>query len=62
MIIFFTIIFFNTVLGTMNRVEIDAKSTYIQEEDPSYLEINTDNFMFAIGIPNIDLNSGKKWF
>ncbi len=62
MIIVFVSIFSSSVLSTINRTEIDAKTTYISEEDPSYNEVPTANFLFAVGVSNINLNSGKKWF
>lgn len=62
MIVVFICIFANTVIGTINRQDISSQLTYTQEEDPSLYQIGTNNFMFAVGIQNADMNSGKKWF
>ena len=52
----------NTIIDTLNKMEISAKITSIQEEDPSQYEVGTDTFMFAVGITGLDLNQGQRWF
>lgn len=36
--------------------------TTIQDEDPTFYQMGTDSFMFAVGLTGVNMNVGQRWF
>lgn len=62
LVVVFIIVFMGTLTNTLNRIYIDSTTTTLQEANPSQIMLNTSNFMFALGISDVDLNTGDRWF
>lgn len=61
----FVIMFSNLVIQTFRKSIIVSQTSVSYDDDPTYSEIITssdNNFMFAIGISNMDLGSSQRYF
>lgn len=48
-------IFFNSWMSLLNKEDISSATEIIREFDPTRLETNSNQFMFAIGVNGINL-------
>jgi hypothetical protein len=57
-------VFFNSWMALLNKTDISSTTEVIREFDPSYMNFNTNDFMFAIGVNGLNLteNSFQKYF
>lgn len=63
LIIAFVGIFATTLLRTVEKEYINFNQSKHDESSPSYFATTLDkNFLFAVGLDNIDLNSGERYF
>jgi hypothetical protein len=62
MMIVFAAIFTNTVISTFQKVNISSTITTVQEQDPSYYQVGTNNFMFALGLTGISYKDHTQYF
>lgn len=51
-----------TAINTLNKVYIYSTTNLQEDIDPSYYEMGTDTFMFAIGLTGFNMNVGDRWF
>lgn len=62
LVVLFVIVFMGTLSNTLNRNSISATTTNIQEADPTHTQLNTSKFMFALGINDVNIIEGERWF
>lgn len=62
LVVLFVIVFMGTLSNTLNRNSISATTTNIQEADPTHTQLNTSKFMFALGISDVNIIEGERWF
>jgi len=63
LIIAFIGIFATTLLRTVEKEYINFNQSKHDEVSPSYFATTLDkNFLFAVGMDNIDVNSGERYF
>jgi divalent metal cation (Fe/Co/Zn/Cd) transporter len=57
-------VFFNSWMALLNKTDISSTTEVIREFDPSYMNFNTNDLMFAIGVNGINFtdNSFQKYF
>ena len=46
----------------MQKKYISSSTTIFEENDPSYYQVGTNHFMFAVGVSGLNLNDGDQWF
>ena len=64
LILLLMVVFFNSWMALLNKTDISSTTEVIRQFDPSYLNVDSNNFMFAIGVNGINLsdNSSGKYF
>ena len=62
MMVVFVVIFANATLSTINKVYIDSKIILREKTHPPSFEIGVNEFMFAVGFSDIDMNRGERLF
>ena len=57
-------VFFNSWMALLNKTDISSSTEVIREMDPSYIKVNSDDFMFTIGVIGMNLTdrTQKKYF
>lgn len=59
---FFGVVFVNSFIDMINKTSITTTVLVKEENDPSRYTTSTPQFMFAIGLNGIDMNTGPRYF
>ena len=62
LMVIFIAVFAGTLDKTLNKVYINSTTTQFNDANPSEYNMSTNNFMFAVGITDLNLNEGDRWF
>ena len=62
MVIVFIAIFTGTTINTLNKKYVYSTTTTFEETDPSFYEVGTEAFMFAVSLSGFDMNQGDRYF
>lgn len=62
LIVFFGIVFANKFIDMVHRNDITSTVQSLEENDPSIFDTSTPDFMFAIGLNSISMNTGLRYF
>lgn len=55
-------VFYSQWIALLNRQAISSTTQVIREFDPVYMNENSDNFMFALGIEGLNLSDSTSFF
>lgn len=57
-------VFFNAWMELLNKEAISSSTEIVRQFDPGYMEVNSDDFMFAIGVTGLNMSdtTQRKYF